>query len=220
MVKKLWKTKKTQGFFGFSLRSQKETKATNTQKPKKTLSFFGFSQFFNHHVIQKTKKTLSFFSFFQVKTKKNEKNLGKTKKNQTWASDQTFSEKFWFFGFLVFSRFFWFCQWSFPKESPNIVFCWFSQCFLFFWGFSPWIRFLGWIQEKFTENLGSWILDLDPRFLGWIQEKFTENLGSWILDPWVNHTCIQTWVQTWVQTWDFAIYPCLLKIYIKHCIYQ
>ena len=32
----LEKTKKTQGFFGFSLRSQKETKATNTQKPKKT----------------------------------------------------------------------------------------------------------------------------------------------------------------------------------------
>ena len=38
-------------------------------------------------------------------TKKNQKNLGKTKKNQTWASDQTFSEKFCFFGFLVFSRF-------------------------------------------------------------------------------------------------------------------
>ena len=58
------------------------------------LSFFGFSQFFNHHFIQKTKKTLSFFSFFKVKTKKKQKNLGKTKKNQTWASDQTFSEKF------------------------------------------------------------------------------------------------------------------------------
>ena len=38
-------------------------------------------------------------------TKKNQKNSRKTKKNQTWASDQTFSEKFWFFGFLVFSRF-------------------------------------------------------------------------------------------------------------------
>ena len=110
MVKELWKTKKTQGFFGFSLHSQKETKATNIQKPKKTLSFFGFSQFLNHQFIQKTKKNLGFFSFFKVKTKKKQKNPGKTKKNQTWASDQTFSEKFWFFGFLVFSKFFWFCQ--------------------------------------------------------------------------------------------------------------
>ena len=38
-------------------------------------------------------------------TKKNKKKSRKTKKKQTWASDQTFSEKFWFFGFLVFSRF-------------------------------------------------------------------------------------------------------------------
>ena len=68
---------------------------------KKTLSFFGFSHFFNHHFIQKTKNTLSFFSFFKVKTKKKKKNLGKTKK-QTWASDQTFSEKFCFFVFFGF----------------------------------------------------------------------------------------------------------------------
>ena len=78
-------------------------------KNQKNLEFFWFSHFFNHHFIQKTKKTLSFFSFFKVKTKKKQKNLGKTKKNQTWASDQTFSEKFWFFGFLVFSRFWLFC---------------------------------------------------------------------------------------------------------------
>ena len=75
------------------------------QKTKKDLSFFGFSQVFSHQFIQKTKKTLSFFSFFKVMTKKNKKTRGKPKKNQTWASDQTFSEKFWFFGFLVFSRF-------------------------------------------------------------------------------------------------------------------
>ena len=37
-------------------------------------------------------------------TKKNKK-LEENQKKQTWASDQTFSEKFWFFGFLVFSRF-------------------------------------------------------------------------------------------------------------------
>jgi len=47
--------KKLKVFFGFSLRSQKKTKATNTQKPKK-LEFFGFSQFFNHHFIQKKQK--------------------------------------------------------------------------------------------------------------------------------------------------------------------
>ena len=83
------------------------------QKTKKDLSFFGFSQVFNHQFIQKTKQTLSFFNFFKVMTKKNQKNSRKTKKKQTWASDQTFSEKFCFFGFLVFSGFFgfWFSSW-------------------------------------------------------------------------------------------------------------
>ena len=52
-------------------------------------------------------------------TKKNQKNSRKTKKNQTWASDQTFSEKFWFFGFLVFSRFFGSPHGLFPKEKSN-----------------------------------------------------------------------------------------------------
>ena len=52
-------------------------------------------------------------------TKKNQKNSRKTKKNQTWASDQTFSEKFWFFGFLVFSRFFGCPHGLSPKEKSN-----------------------------------------------------------------------------------------------------
>ena len=43
--------------------------------------------------------------FFQGHDQKKPKNSRKTKKKQTWTSDQTFSEKFWFFGFLVFSRF-------------------------------------------------------------------------------------------------------------------
>ena len=64
---------------------------------------------------KKPKKTLSFFSFFKVKTKKNQKNLGKTKKNQTWASDQTFSEKFCFF--FWFSRGFGYSV--FPKIQPK-----------------------------------------------------------------------------------------------------
>ena len=33
-------------------------------------------------------------------TKQKQKKLEETKKKQTWASDQTFSEEFWFFGFL------------------------------------------------------------------------------------------------------------------------
>ena len=107
-------------------------------KTKKTLSFFGFSQFLNHQFIQKTKKTLGFFSFFMVKTKKNKKNLGKTKKNQTWASDQTFSEKFWFFGFLVFSRFFDFVNRAFPKSLQILFLVGFLKVFWFF-RFSLWI---------------------------------------------------------------------------------
>ena len=50
-------------------------------------------------------------------TKKHQKNSRKTKKKQTWASDQTFSEKFWFFGFLVFSKFFGFPMASLLKRS-------------------------------------------------------------------------------------------------------
>ena len=69
------------------------------QKNKKDLSLFGFSQFFNHHFIQTTpkKKALDFL-FFHVSRSKQKK--GKTKKKQTWASDQAFSEKSCFFGFL------------------------------------------------------------------------------------------------------------------------
>ena len=95
----------------------------------KPLSFFGFSQFFNHHFIKKQKTWV--FCFFKVKTKKTKK-LGKTKKNKHEPQTKHSLKSF---GFLVFSRFFWFCQWGFPKESPNIVFCWFSRGFLFFWVF-------------------------------------------------------------------------------------
>ena len=74
------------------------------QKNKKDLSFFGFSQVFNHQFIQKNKKTLRFFfSFFKVMTKK-QKKLEENQKKQTWASDQTFSEKFFCFLVFWFSR--------------------------------------------------------------------------------------------------------------------
>ena len=84
-----------------------------SKKPKKTWVFLVFWLTWSKSSSKKNKKkTLSFFSFFKVMTKKNQKNSRKTKKKQTWASDQTFSEKFWFFGFLVFSRFFgfWFSR--------------------------------------------------------------------------------------------------------------
>ena len=39
-----------------------------------------------------------------------------------------------------------------------------------------------WIQMVLLIQVWkSWILDLDPRFLPWIQEKFFDNLGSWVL---------------------------------------
>ena len=99
MVKELWKTKKNSGLFWFFAWIVVTCLLKICRKTKKDLSFFGFSQFFNHQFIQKTKKTLSFFSFFKVMTQKTKK-LEENQKNQTWASDQTFSEKFWFFGFL------------------------------------------------------------------------------------------------------------------------
>ena len=69
--------------------------AKNQKRPE----FFCFFALLQVRVPSKNQKNLSFFSFFKVMTKKNQKNSRKTKKKQTWASDQTFS------GFLVFSTF-------------------------------------------------------------------------------------------------------------------
>ncbi len=99
----------------YSLRSQKKTKATNTQKPKKkNFSFFGFSQFFNHHFIQKTKKSLSFFSCLKVKTKNK-----KTRENQKKKHEPQTKHSLKSFVFLVFwfsQVFFDFVNWVFPKS--------------------------------------------------------------------------------------------------------
>ena len=74
MVKEVWKNKKLKVFFGFSLRSQKETKATNTQKQKKTLSFLFFHTSLTIILSKKQKKTLSFFLVFsRSRPKKNKK---------------------------------------------------------------------------------------------------------------------------------------------------
>ena len=144
--------KNSRFFFGFSLRSQ-NTKATNTQKPKKTWVFLVFHNSLTIILSKKTKKHCVFLVVSRSRPKKNKKNLGKTKKKQTWASDQTFSEKFWFFVFVGFLEvflilsielsqrvskycflvFFFFVFLGFPhgfspKESSNIVFL-FPTCF-------------------------------------------------------------------------------------------
>ena len=116
MVKELWKTTKTQGFFGFWVFVALVFFGCAMKNQKKTLSFFGFSHFFNHHFIQKNKKHFSFLVFSRSRPKK-QKNLGKTNKNQTWASDQTFSEKFCFFVFFWFSR--GLGYFVFPKIQPK-----------------------------------------------------------------------------------------------------
>ena len=86
----------------------------NLSKNQKRPEFFWFFALLQVRVPSKNQKNLEFFSFFKVMTKKKQKNSRKTKKKKTWASDQTFSEKFWFFGFLVFSRF-----GLSPKEKSN-----------------------------------------------------------------------------------------------------
>ena len=140
MVKELWKTKKTQGFFGFSLHSQKETKATNIQKPKKTLSFFGFSQFLNHQFIQKTKKTWVFSVVSRSKPKNKTKNPGKTKKpNMSLRPNILWKVLvFCFFGFL---EVFLILSIEFPQRVSKYCFLLvFSRLFDFLgfpFGFSP-----------------------------------------------------------------------------------
>ena len=56
------------------------------------------------------------------------------------------------------------------------------------------LGFLPFIHDFFWK---SWILDPDPRFLPWIQEKFFEHLGSWILTMsdlrFSNLNSFQTW---------------------------
>ena len=97
--------------------------------------------FFSHNsltiMLSKKQKILEFFSFFKVKTKKKQKNLGKTKKNKH-EPDQTFSGQFCFFGFLVFEVFFHFANGAFQKSLQILFFVGFLEIFCFF-GFSPWI---------------------------------------------------------------------------------
>ena len=72
-LKNCEKQKKLKVFFGFSLHSQKETKATNIQKPKKNLEFFWFFTIFKPPIYPKNQKTLFFLAFSRSKPKKNKK---------------------------------------------------------------------------------------------------------------------------------------------------
>ena len=97
MVKEVWKTKKTQGFFlflgvcGFSFFLAAQWK----NKTK-------ISHFFNHHFIQKNKKPRVFFSFFKVKTKKTKKpRQNQKKQNMSLRPNILWKVLFFcFFGFL------------------------------------------------------------------------------------------------------------------------
>ena len=129
---------KNSRFFCFSLRSQKETKATTTQKPKKTLERFCFHNSLTI-MLSKKQKNLSFFSFFKVKTQKKTKNTRQNPKKTKHEPQTKHSLKsfvFLFFGFLEF--FFDFVNGAFPKSLQILFFVGFLDVFCFF-GFSPWI---------------------------------------------------------------------------------
>ena len=138
MVKEVWKTKKTQGFFGFSLRSQKETKATNTQKLKKPWVFLVFHNSLTIILSKKPKKPWVFL-VFQGQDQKKQKNLGKTKKKPNMSLRPNILWKvlvFWFFGFLEV-----FLILSIELSQRVSKYCFllvFSRFFVFL-GFSPWI---------------------------------------------------------------------------------
>ena len=107
MVKELWKTKKNSGLFLVFCMDCCYMSFQNLSKNQKRPEFFCFFALLQVRVPSKNQKNLEFFFVFSRSCLKNSR---KTKKNQTWASDQTFSEKFCFFGFLVFSSFFGFCR--------------------------------------------------------------------------------------------------------------
>ena len=108
------KPKKLRSFLFFCMDCFYMCSKNMSKKPKKTWVFLVFLAYFKYSKSssKKPKKPWVFLVFSRSWPKKTKKNSRKTKKNQTWASDQTFSEKFWFFGFLVFSRFFgfWFSR--------------------------------------------------------------------------------------------------------------
>ena len=120
------KTKKNLGFFWFFEGSLTWSKAKNKKlkvflvfswivhtcilniwpKNQKNLEFFWFFAFLQVRLPSKNQKNPRFFLVFKNLNQKKPKKLKENQKKKhllTW--NQNFSKKFWFFGFLVFSRF-------------------------------------------------------------------------------------------------------------------
>ena len=140
MVKELWKTKKTRGFFGFWMFVVLDFFWVAHWKTKNLEFFLVFHNFLTI-ILSKKQKNLEFFWLFQGQNQKKQRKLGKTKKNQTWTSDQTFSEKFWFFVVVGFLEFFLILSIEFSQRVSKYCFLLvFSRCFDFLgfpFGFSP-----------------------------------------------------------------------------------
>ena len=98
------KTKKLRSFLVFCMDCFYMSSKNLPKKPKKTWVFLVFWLTSSKSSSKKQKKPWVFLVFSRSWPKKPKKPR-QNKKNQTWASNQTFSEKLWFFGFLVFSRF-------------------------------------------------------------------------------------------------------------------
>ena len=97
------KPKKLRSFLVFCMDCFYMSSKNLSKKPKETWVFLVFCLTSSKSSFKKPKKPWVFLFFSRSWPKKTKKTRGKQKKK--WASDQTFSKKFWFFGFLVFSRF-------------------------------------------------------------------------------------------------------------------
>ena len=137
-LKNCEKPKKLKVLFGFSLRSQKETKATNTQKQKKPLSFLVFHNSLTIILSKKTKKPWVFLVFSRSRPKKKKK----TRQNQKKPNMSLRPNILWkvlFFCFFGFLEVFLILSMELSQRVSKYCFLLvFSKVFCFF-GISPWI---------------------------------------------------------------------------------
>ena len=162
-------------------------------------------------------------------TKKTKKTRGKPKKKQTWASDQTFSEKFWFFGLLVFSSFRGTSQlfdfslgekpWGKPKNlektkkpknqnfSENVWseahVCFFlvsHRCFLFLFGHD---------LEKTKKTQGFLVFWIN----WWLKNcEKTKNSGFFVFFAWIVVTCLPKNLSKNQKRPEFFLFFALLQV--------
>ena len=111
LLKTCKKPKKLRSFLVFCMDCFYMSSKNLSKNQKNTWVFLVFCLTSSKSSFKKPKKPWVLLVFSRSWPNKTKKTRGKPKKNQTWASDQTFSEKFWFFGFievfcfLVFSKF-------------------------------------------------------------------------------------------------------------------